>query len=111
TNWLGFLFFYAIFFLAMSGTLSLLGIIWRRRRWPQAMVHELANVGFRQGFLLSLFATTLLFLQGRRLLNVWTMLAFLAGVIAIEGWLAWREGRQRPRRSQRAQVQAAYREV
>jgi len=84
TNWLGFLFFYLIFLLSMTGTLALIGLFIRNRRRPDILLHHLVSVSFRQAVLLSSFLTVLLALQGQRLVRLWNMGLTFVLVVVVE---------------------------
>lgn len=94
TNWLGFLFFYVIFFLAMTGTMALVGLFFRRKRGTDLLLHHLVHITFRQGMLLAALATSLLFLQGLRQLGVIALSVMFVVVVALELFLAWRFARK-----------------
>ncbi len=97
TNWIGFVLFYLIFFLATVGTLSILGIIIRHKREPDALVYHIVSVAFRQSFLLAGFAMLLLILQGQRWLRVWAVLIGFIVVVAVEAFIARRDVQTRAR--------------
>lgn len=91
TNWLGFALFYVIFFLALVGSTSLLGIAIRAKRRPDALVYDIVSIAFRQAFLLSLLATSLFALQGQRLVSAWAVGIGFILAVAAEAYLARRD--------------------
>lgn len=95
TNWIGFVLFYLILFLAFLGTISILGIIIRHKREPDALVYHIVSVSFRQSFLLTVFATALLILQGQRLVHLWVALLGFVAVVALEAFWSMRDLRSR----------------
>jgi hypothetical protein len=97
TNWLGFLFFYAIFFLAMTGTMALAGLFLRQKRGTDMLLYHLVRITFRQGLLLSTLLTALLILQGMRWLSSVAMAVLFVGTLALELFLAWRFSRTQRR--------------
>ncbi len=75
----------------MMGTASLLGIVVRAKRQPDALVYDIVSIAFRQAFLLSLLATGLVMLQGQRLVSAWAVgLGFLFAVAA-EAYMSRRD--------------------
>lgn len=97
TNWIGFTLFYVIFFLATVGTLSILGIIVRHKREPDALVYHIVSVAFRQSFLLAGFATVLLILQGQRWVRLWIVGVGFVVVVSLEAFIARRDAQTRLR--------------
>ncbi len=97
TNWLGFLFFYTIFFLAMIGTMALVGLFIRRRRGADMLLYHLVRITFRQGMLLSALLTALLVLQGARVLSAVAMGVLFVIALGGELFFAWRFARTQRR--------------
>lgn len=97
TNWLGFLFFYAIFFLAMTGTMALAGLFLRKKRGTDMLLYHLVRITFRQGVLLAGLLTALLVLQGVRLLSLIAMGVLFVAVLTVELFFAWRFSRTQRR--------------
>lgn len=95
TNGIGFVLFYLIFFLAFLGTLSILGIIIRHKREPDALVYQIVSVAFRQSFLLAVFAIFLLMLQGQRWVRWWVVVFGFIGVVGLEVFFSMRDIRSR----------------
>lgn len=94
TNLLGFLFFYAIFFLAMTGSMAVLGLALRQKRGTDLPLYHLVAITFRQGLLLSALLTALLILQGLRRLSLPALGALFIVVLAAELFLALRFAKQ-----------------
>ena len=67
TNWLGFLLFYAVLFMALSGSIFLLGFILRFVALRKELAFNLVRNAFRQAFLLALFIIFLLILKSQGL--------------------------------------------
>lgn len=70
----GFCFFYVSFFLAVVGTFSILTFLCR---WffsgSDEPIFRFVKKSFRDGFLISFFATTVLYLQARNYLRLWNL--------------------------------------
>ncbi|MBI4215766.1 MAG: hypothetical protein HY602_03515 [Parcubacteria group bacterium] len=85
TNFVGFLFFYLILFLALTGTVALASLYPRlKRHSANLQVFHLVEISYRQGIWLALLFIAGLFLQSKRLLNGWNLMLIMAGLIAIE---------------------------
>ena len=80
-GYLSFLFFYVSFFFSSVGTLSLIIFgffsLFIKRNEP---LYKLVQSSFKDGLILSIILTILLYLQGSRLLNMWNTLIF-AGIL------------------------------
>jgi hypothetical protein len=83
TGLIGFVLFYFSLFLAILGTVSLLGFI-IRARIKKGPVFKQVEVSFRQGIWLSFFLIGLMILQGMGLLRWWNSLLFLLFLIFLE---------------------------
>lgn len=86
TNWLGFLFFYSTFFLALCGTVSLISFFVRRIRLKQVPDFHLVGVSFRQSLWISILLSAMLFLQGKSWLRWWNVLLILVVIIVTESF-------------------------
>ncbi len=95
TNGIGFILFYLIFFMAVVGTLSILGISIRHKREPDALVYHIVSVAFRQAFLLSVFALFLLILQGQRWVHWYVIIIGFVTIVGVEAFSSMREIRAR----------------
>ncbi len=69
TNWLGFLLFYLAFFASLSGTIALIGFLFRFVVIKKELAFNSVKVAFRQSFLFSSFIILLLILKAADLFN------------------------------------------
>jgi len=69
TNWVGFVFFYFSLFLALSGTLALIGFIIRKKIVKEVLDFCIVKTSFRQAFLFSILITATLFMLGEHLFS------------------------------------------
>lgn len=83
-------------FLALAGTIAILGFLLRLRRTSAAefVLYRALATSVRQGFLLSIALVLSLTLQGQRLLRWWNALALILALVLIET-IAQRERRGR----------------
>lgn len=77
TNWLGFLLFYLSLFLALSGTFSLIGFVFRFVIFKGEVAFRAVKLAFRQSFVFSSFAIIMLLLAAKGLLT-WVNFGILA---------------------------------
>lgn len=77
-------FFYLALFFLLGSLLNLLLLRLRKRLMRGELVGENIVLSFRQGILLALLATSLLLLQGLRMLVWWDGLLVVAGIFLIE---------------------------
>ncbi len=82
TNWLGFLLFYLALFASLSGTISLIGFLFRFVVIKKELAFNSVKVAFRQSFLFSLFIILLLILKAANLFN-WLNLLLLIIIFSI----------------------------
>ena len=82
TNWLGFMFFYAALFLALSGTAALIGFIIRFVALRRELAFYAVSTAFRQSFLFALFIVISLFLLAAGLFT-WHNMSLLLIIFAI----------------------------
>ncbi len=84
----GFIFFYASLFLSLTGTVSVIGFLIRRRmiRLDEAVFHHVKRT-FRQGILISLMIIFGLLLLQARLLTWWNGTLLLLLFFVMEGIL------------------------
>lgn len=83
-NQVGFLFFYLSLFFALLGSLSLLSFLFFRifsRKLTPIFRH--VRTSFRTACLLSLIVIILLYLQGKELLNIWNLGAFVLACLFV----------------------------
>ncbi len=76
--------FYLAFFLFLSALFNLFLLRLRRRIMRGELVGENIVLSLRQGVLVALLATSLLILQGLRMLLWWDGLLIVAGIFLIE---------------------------
>lgn len=81
---LGLLFFFTSFFLGLLGILSIVGFLVRYIFYRHEFVYGQVKRAFRQGLLLALSLTIVLFLQAERLLVWWNLLLLVALIGGIE---------------------------
>lgn len=84
-------FFFGSLFVALTGTLTMLGALGRTRASTMLPVLHLGP-SFRQGILLATAATGLLLLQRFRFLRWWNVLAVVAVLVGIDFYLTRRSG-------------------
>jgi len=77
-------FFYFTFFFSLGSLFNLFLLRLRRNRMRGELVGENIILSLRQGMLLALLATSLLVLQGLRMLLWWDGLLVVAGIFLIE---------------------------
>jgi len=82
TNWLGFSLFYLAFFASLSGTIALIGFLFRFVIVKKELAFNSVKVAFRQAFLFSLFIILLLILKAAALFN-WLNLFLLIIIFSI----------------------------
>jgi hypothetical protein len=78
------IFFYLAFFFFLSALFNLFLLRLRKRRMRGELVGENIILSLRQGILLALLATSLLVLQGARMLLWWDGLLAVAGIFLVE---------------------------
>lgn len=82
TNWVGFLLFYLSLFLALSGTISIIGFLIRFQLQHQALILQSVKTAFRQSFLFAFLIVAILWLLSQNLFS-WLNLALLIIIISI----------------------------
>ncbi len=85
------IFFYTAFFFSAWGILNLFFLRLRRKNMRGEMLGENIILSFRQSVLLAILATSLLLLQGLRMLVWWDGLLIVAGIFLIELYFLSRE--------------------
>lgn len=66
-------FFYASFFLSLTGTFSLVLFSWYKHRWnTEIPLFAYVSKSFREGNVVALFLTTTLYMWGEQWLSWWT---------------------------------------
>jgi len=81
---MGLTFFYLALLLSLTGTLTLLGFVWRYFRRKDEILFRQIAVSFRQGVLLSVIVVLALFLQANGLLTWWNLLLLVLGLSLLE---------------------------
>ncbi len=90
TNWLGFVLFYLSLFLALAGTFSLVGFVFRFVIFKGEVAFRAVKLAFRQSFVFSFFVIILLLLAAKSLLT-WMNFGILAVLfVALEFFVASR---------------------
>jgi len=84
TNFIGFTLFFGTLFLALTGTIALSGIVFRRWRGIHGAVFHTVSLSFRQSIILSALLTAVLILQGQRWLSWWLILILFFVAIVLE---------------------------
>lgn len=82
TNWLGFSLFYLALFIALVGTVALLGFVIRFVALKKELAFNLVRNSFRQSFLFACFIVSLLVLKSYALLS-WINLLLLLVIFTI----------------------------
>ncbi len=82
TNWLGFFLFYVALFIALVGTIALLGFVLRFVALKKELAFNLVRNSFRQSFLFSCFIIILLILKSQALFT-WLNLGLLLIIFTI----------------------------
>lgn len=90
TNWFGLSLFYLALFLSLSGTIAILGFIFRFFALKKELAFNLVKKSFRQSFIFSLFIITLLILKANGLLNwlnlILLIIIFVVGELFFAGY-------------------------
>ncbi len=81
---LGFIFFYLSFFLALAGTLSVLGLLLRMKFGKEEAVFKTVITSFRQAMMLSFLVIGSLFLKSKNLLTWWNIIFLILGLTILE---------------------------
>lgn len=78
--------FYGSFFMALLGTVTIIGFFLRYWLEKEAIPFRQIAVAMRQATILSVSGTVALLLQSRRLLNLWALLIMIVLAIVIESF-------------------------
>jgi len=81
---IGFIFFYLSLFLALTGTITIIGLLIRMRITKEEFITKEVEIAFRQGMLFSFLIIGLLFLQSQRLLTWWNIILFILALTILE---------------------------
>lgn len=84
TGVLGFILFYGTLMMAVFGTITLLGLVFRLWRTPEELSSRLTIRSFRQGILLTALFTASLFLFSHGWFRWWTMMLLVVIVALVE---------------------------
>jgi hypothetical protein len=87
TGVFGFIFFYATLFLALTGSITIIGLIIRIKSAERESIAKEVSTALRQGVLFAVLIVGLLFLQSLRLLSWWNVALFILAVTLIEFFL------------------------
>jgi len=82
TNLIGFFLFYLSLFVALTGTIALIGFVVRSLAKKDDLAFNLVKMAFRQSFLFALFIVTLLILKSQDLFN-WLNLILLVIIFSV----------------------------
>jgi len=85
TGFLGFILFYSSLFLALVGSCALVGFLVRSHLKEQPIFLQ-AQIAFRQGTWISLFAVGILALRGLDILRWWNALFLLLFLVILESF-------------------------
>lgn len=81
---LGFLFFYASLFLALTGTLALLGLVLRVHLFKKEIILRQVVHSFRQAIFFSFLIIALFYLQSKNLLRWWNLVLLILALTLLE---------------------------
>jgi hypothetical protein len=82
TNLIGFFLFYLSLFVALTGTIALIGFVVRSLAKKDDLAFNLVKMAFRQSFLFALFIVALLILKSQDLFN-WLNLILLVIIFSV----------------------------
>lgn len=88
---LGLTFFFLTFFIALTGTFTVLGFYFRVWLLKNEIFYKHINVAFRQGVFLSLIAVFSLVFQMIRVLNWWSGLLLITIAVLLEFYFSSRD--------------------
>lgn len=80
--------FYISLFLALMGSLSIIGLTIRVIFLKRNVIFKEVKNSFRQAILLSFLLIAVLFLQSKRLLSLWNMVFLVIALTALESFLS-----------------------
>jgi hypothetical protein len=84
TGILGFTFFYLSLFLAMTSSLSVLGLLFRIKFSKEEVIFKIVTISFRQAMMLSFLVIGSLFLKSKNLLTWWNIVFLILALIILE---------------------------
>jgi hypothetical protein len=92
TNWIGFSLFYFSLFLAIAGTASIVGFVFRFIIFREELIYRLVKIAWRQSFLFSLLIMVSLMLLAHNLFSWLNMLLLVIGLSTLEFFLlSWQK--------------------
>jgi hypothetical protein len=87
TGLAGFGLFYVSLFLALTGTISLIGLLIRRAIDRQQLIVRQVGLAFRQAISFAFLIVILVYLQSQRLLTWWNLLILMVALTVLEFFL------------------------
>lgn len=84
SGWIGILCFYLSIFLALIGTLALIGFGIRILFWKKIMPYQHVGVSLRQGMLFAVLVTSSFLLAANDLFTWWSIILLIAGLGFLE---------------------------
>lgn len=87
SGWPAHLAFYITLFLTISGVFTIINLIVRKRFFP-GIYAELFRVSLRQGAMIGVFVSSLIFLEAINLLFWWVGLTLMLFLIALESFIS-----------------------
>ncbi len=81
---MGFIFFYLSLLLALTGTISIIGLLIRSTAFREESILEQVEIALRQGIMLALMIVGLLLLQSQRLLTWWNIILLILALTILE---------------------------
>jgi len=86
TNTLGFILFYSILFLSLSGSIAIIGFFIRFKLLKEDLIFNSVKTAFRQSFIFSLLITVVLYLLSQKLFS-WFNLFLLIIILSLAEFL------------------------
>lgn len=86
SDWVGFVFFYSSLFLALTGTIIIIGFNIRKKQLQKNLAFYLVKTSFRQAFLFSLLITATLFMLAENLFS-WLNILILILILSITEYI------------------------
>lgn len=84
TNWLGISLFYITLLICLMGTAAIIGFVIRFLFLKHELITRSVVVAFRQGFLVAILVTIILFFLSHRLFNILNVILVILGLTALE---------------------------
>jgi len=86
TGLLGFVFFYLSLFLALAGTLSVVGLLLRMKFGKGELIFKTVTISFRQATMLAFLVIGGLLLKSKNLLTWWNVLFLVLALTVLESF-------------------------